>query len=142
MVETQAGGHSVGAAQCLFFKDRLYNYNETGRPDRTIDPWFLNGLRRQCPEDSDDKNTVFLDQNFMSSYMVDKSFHRQILQRRGILEIDQQLALNPLTKDLVWKVASSFDFADKFGEAMIKMGRIQVLTASNGEIRTTCGAVN
>lgn len=64
------------------------------------------------------------------------------MQRRGILEIDQQLALNPLTKDLVSNVAFGFDFSYKFGQAMINMGRIQVLTGSQGEIRKRCGAVN
>lgn len=78
----------------------------------------------------------------MSSFVVDKSFHRQISQQRGILEIDQQLALDPLTKDFVWNVAFRSDFAFKFGQALIKMGRIQVLTGSEGEIRRTCGAVN
>ncbi|KAG7012712.1 Peroxidase 60, partial [Cucurbita argyrosperma subsp. argyrosperma] len=135
-------GHTVGVSQCLFFKDRLYNYKKTGRPDPTIDSWFLNDLRDQCPEDSNDNNVVFLDQTSMSSFVVDKSFHKQIWQRRGILEIDQQLALHPLTKDLVTRVAFGFDFASKFGDAMIKMGRFGVLTGSEGEIRRTCEAVN
>ncbi|XP_022945692.1 peroxidase 60 [Cucurbita moschata] len=136
------GGHTVGVSQCLFFKDRLYNYKKTGRPDPTIDSWFLGNLRDQCPEDSNDNNVVFLDQTSMSSFVVDKSFHKQIWQRRGILEIDQQLALHPLTKDLVTRVAFGFDFASKFGDAMIKMGRFGVLTGSDGEIRRTCEAVN
>ncbi|KGN64946.1 peroxidase 60 [Cucumis sativus] len=137
------GSHTVGVSHCIFFKDRLYNYKNTGGPDPTIDDQlFLNDLQTQCPEDFGDENTVFLDQNRMSSFAVDNSFHRQISRRRGILEIDQQLALDPLTKDLVLNVAFRSDFGFKFGQAMIKMGRFQVLTGSAGEIRSTCAAVN
>ncbi|XP_038893695.1 peroxidase 60 [Benincasa hispida] len=136
------GGHTVGVSRCIFFMDRLYNYKNTGEPDPTIDPWFLDDLQTRCPQDSDGENTVFLDQNFMSSFVVDNSFHKQISRRRGILEIDQQLALDPLTKDFVSNVAFRSDFAFKFGQAMIKMGRFQVLTGSEGEIRRTCEAVN
>jgi peroxidase len=33
-------------------------------------------------------------------------------------------------------------FATRFGEAMVRMGAIQVLTGGDGQIRTNCRVVN
>lgn len=73
---------------------------------------------------------------------MDNSFYKQILMRRGILEIDQNLAEDRLSKSTVQAIASSSDFNTKFGQAMVKMSGIQVLTGNQGEIRRKCNAVN
>lgn len=85
-----------------------------------------------------------LDQNPLSSLKVDNSYYKQLLQHRGILQIDQQLALHPQTADIVRTAAAAndFEFNFKFGEAMLHLGRLQVLTATQGEIRKSCQAVN
>lgn len=136
------GGHTVGIAHCSFFQDRLYNYKNTGKPDPNMDPSLLVSLRRICPMNSARDNTVNLDQDPASSLRVDNSFFKQIMMRRGILQIDQDLATNSLTKATVAKIATGNDFNAKFGEAMVKMGRVQVLTGNQGEIRKSCRAVN
>ncbi|XP_006487931.3 peroxidase 60 [Citrus sinensis] len=136
------GGHTVGIAHCSFFQDRLYNYKNTGKPDPNMDPSLLVSLRRICPMNSARDNTVNLDQDPASSLRVDNSFYKQIMMRRGILQIDQDLATNSLTKATVAKIATGDDFNAKFGEAMVKMGRVQVLTGNQGEIRKSCRAVN
>ncbi|KAH9659848.1 peroxidase 60 [Citrus sinensis] len=122
--------------------DRLYNYKNTGKPDPNMDPSLLVSLRRICPMNSARDNTVNLDQDPASSLRVDNSFYKQIMMRRGILQIDQDLATNSLTKATVAKIATGDDFNAKFGEAMVKMGRVQVLTGNQGEIRKSCRAVN
>lgn len=136
------GGHTVGVAHCSLFKDRLYNFKNTKNPDPTMDKALLTFLRIRCPQNSTVDNTANLDQNPLSSLVVDNSYYRQISIRRGVLQIDQELALDPLTQKSVNGIANGFDFKKKFGEAMVKLGRVEVLTGANGQIRKSCRAVN
>ncbi|KAJ0083991.1 hypothetical protein Patl1_30386 [Pistacia atlantica] len=136
------GGHTIGVAHCNLFQARLYNYKNTGKPDPSMDLSLLETLKKMCPQNSTGFNTVNLDQNPKSASIVDNSFHKQIKMHRGVLQIDQDLALDSLTKATVDKVANGFDFSTKFGRAMVKMGAIQVLTGKQGEIRKSCRAVN
>ncbi|XP_021887501.1 peroxidase 60 [Carica papaya] len=136
------GGHTVGFAHCVFFQDRLYNFQNTGKPDPTMNSTLLQALRFMCPQNSLRNNAVNLDQNPSSSFTVDNSFYKQILLNRGILQIDQELALDSITKDIVKGIATSNDFITKFAEAMVKLGRTEVLTDTQGEIRRSCRSVN
>ncbi|KAJ8768113.1 hypothetical protein K2173_021053 [Erythroxylum novogranatense] len=136
------GSHTVGTAHCKFFQDRLYNFQNTGAPDPTMNSTLLKVLRSRCPRDSDGSNIVNLDQNSSSADVVDKSYFQQIQMHNGVLQIDQELALNPLTRSIVASIASGNDFFIKFGEVMTKLGRMDVLTGSQGQIRNSCRAIN
>lgn len=46
------GGHSIGMIHCKFFRNRLYNYNGTNKPDPSLDTQFLNMLRFICNNSS------------------------------------------------------------------------------------------
>lgn len=139
-------------AHCSLFQDRLYNFNNTGRPDPTMDPSLAFFLRLKCPQTSTFDNTVNLDQGGSTfgllgqptSNIVDNSFYKQIASHRGVLQIDQALALNQLTKNTVTKVAFSSNdyFLGQFHQAMVKLGAVQVLTDAQGEIRKSCRAIN
>ncbi|KAI7753634.1 hypothetical protein M8C21_010152, partial [Ambrosia artemisiifolia] len=135
------GGHTIGIAHCSLFQDRLYNFQNSGKPDPTMDVTLLASLRKTCAQNATVDRTVNLDQNPLSSKVIDKSFYTQIMSRRGVLQIDQQLALDGLTKSKVAAIAASSDFNTKFGQAMVKMGAIQVLTGTQGEIRSSCRAI-
>ncbi|KAI3450723.1 hypothetical protein Pfo_007388 [Paulownia fortunei] len=136
------GGHTVGVTHCSLIQDRLYNFQNTGKPDPTMDSTLLTALRQRCPQNASVDNTVNLDQNPLSSMTVDNSYYRQIVLNRGILQIDQELALDPLSKSTVAAIANGFDFSTRFGLAMIKLGTVQVLTGKQGEIRHSCRATN
>ena len=136
------GGHTVGVAHCVLFQDRLYNFKNTGQPDPTMDPELVKNLRSKCPQNTTSNNFVNLDQNPLSSFIVDKSYYGQILAHRGILQIDQELALDPLTQATITTIANGYDFNTKFGQAMVKLGAVQVLTGTQGEIRKSCRAIN
>ncbi|XP_030975433.1 peroxidase 60 [Quercus lobata] len=135
------GGHTVGVAHCSLFQDRLYNFQNTGKPDPTMNPWLASQLRPICPQNSTGSNTVNLDQSSQSSF-ISKSYYWQILMRNGILQIDQELALDPLTRSTVQGIALFSDFRSKFGQAMVKLGAVEVLTGTQGEIRKSCRAIN
>ncbi|KAM6596091.1 hypothetical protein CsatA_006615 [Cannabis sativa] len=126
------GGHSVGVSECTFFEDRLYNFGGSNRADPTMDSSLVSRLKLQCPPGS--LSSAFLDQTPRSSMVIDK----------GVLAIDQKLANDAQTKSIVSALAKgSVDFRQKFGEAMVKMGRIGVITdATKGEIRKFCRSTN
>ncbi|XP_076953757.1 peroxidase 60-like [Bidens hawaiensis] len=122
------GGHTVGVAHCSLIKDCLYNFKNTGKPDPAMDLALLSSLRRTCAQNATVDRTANLDQNPFSSAVVDKSYYSQIMLHRGVLKFNQNLALDSLTKSTVAAIARSSDFTTKFGQAMVKMGAIQVLT--------------
>ena len=94
------------------------------------------------PQNETIDNTADLDQNPSSALAVDNSFYRQIFFRRGVLKFDQDLASDPQTQGLVIRAAFGSNFPYGFGQAMVKLGEVQVLTGSQGEIRKSCRAVN
>ncbi|KAK6163524.1 hypothetical protein DH2020_000388 [Rehmannia glutinosa] len=136
------GGHTVGVTHCSLIMDRLYNFQNTGKPDPTMDSSLLAALRHRCPRNASVDSSVDLDQNPLSSMIVDNSYYRQIVRNRGILKFDQDLALDPMSKPTVGAIANGFDFSTRFGQAMIKLGTVDVLTGKQGQIRSSCRAIN
>ncbi|KAL3537972.1 hypothetical protein ACH5RR_001338 [Cinchona calisaya] len=138
------GAHTVGVAHCGFFQDRLSNFQGTGKPDPTMDPTLAARLLKSCGTQSRPLNkdpTAFLDQN--TSFIVDKEFYNQIRSKKGILQIDQQLALDRSSAPLVSRLAANDNlFRQSFANAMIKMGSVEVLVGNAGEIRKNCRVFN
>ncbi|RDX57840.1 Peroxidase 44, partial [Mucuna pruriens] len=125
---TLLGAHTVGFAHCSFFRGRLN--------DPQMDPALRAKLGRICEPANRDPR-VFLDQN--TSMAFDNEFYNQILLKRGVLFIDQQLALDPSSKGLVSTFAGNdAGFQRSFVDAIVKMGNIGVLVGNNGEIRKNC----
>ncbi|KAH7692819.1 Peroxidase protein [Dioscorea alata] len=136
------GGHTVGIAHCANFVNRLYNFNGTNDADKTMDPNLVTKLRTICPQNVIVNNFTSLDQNKYSSNIIDNSFYKQIIAKKGILQIDQSLALDSATKNMVTYLANGFNFQFLFNNAMVKMGAIEVLTGTQGDIRKSCRAIN
>ncbi|KAL2320530.1 hypothetical protein Fmac_029499 [Flemingia macrophylla] len=126
------GAHTVGVAHCSFFRARL--------SDPNMDPGLQATLGRICRPSGRDP-TVFLDQN--TSFAFDNQFYNQILLKKGVLFIDQQLALDPSSRGLVSTFAQDDDgFRRSFVDAIVKMGTIGILAGSEGEIRRNCRVFN
>ncbi|KAK7396116.1 hypothetical protein VNO78_16896 [Psophocarpus tetragonolobus] len=135
---TLFGAHTVGVAHCSFFANRLSSSG--GKPDPTMDPALSAKLVKLCSSSRDDPATP-LDQK--TSFLVDNEFYKQILAKKGVLQIDQQLALDTNTKGFVSDFASNEDrFQKGFANAMVKMGKIDVLIGNQGEIRKKCSIFN
>ncbi|KAK4254285.1 hypothetical protein QN277_009688 [Acacia crassicarpa] len=137
---TLVGGHTIGTTACLFFSDRLYNFNGNGGPDPTINPSFLPQLRALCPQNGDGSNRVALD--FGSQNQFDTSYFSNLGKGQGILQSDQVLWSDASTKPFVQRYLGGNIFNVEFGKAMVKMSNIEVKTGKNGEIRKKCSAVN
>ncbi|XP_047320747.1 peroxidase 1-like [Impatiens glandulifera] len=67
-----------------------------------------------------------------------------LIAGQGLLESDQVLNLDPRTANIVNKMASPKGRwkEEKFAKAMIKMGKIELKTGTQGEIRKQCTRVN
>ncbi|KAL2899410.1 Peroxidase 60 [Bienertia sinuspersici] len=131
------GGHTVGVIHCNFFLDRLYNFQGTGRPDPSMNRNTLSSFIRTCPR-SGSNNFVFADQTPRSGLRVDKGYYQAIRQGKGVLQIDQQIASHRLTSATVRRLSVTGDFAFQFGGAMVRLGRVGVLTGNQGQIRKNC----
>jgi peroxidase len=130
---TLLGAHTVGVAHCSFFDDRL------STPDPSMDPTLVANLSKTCAGNAE--ATAFLDQS--TPFTMDNQFYKQILLRSGVLQIDQELALDNSTARIVSGFASNgIGFQQSFAKAMIKMGNLEVLVGKDGEIRKNCRAFN
>ncbi|CAK9197352.1 unnamed protein product [Sphagnum jensenii] len=137
------GAHTVGVAHCVFFNDRLYDFQATGLPDPTMDVALLASLRKVCPPNLDSfGNAVPLDQG--TDFVVDASYFTQIRMNHGILQIDQELTHDARTVKLIRNIARNFTpFGPSFARSMLKLGNVGVLTGKKGgEIRRICSKIN
>ena len=81
--------------------------------------------------------------NPSSPFTNDVAYYADILANRGLFTSDQTLISNTATATLVNQNARNpFLWNDKFAAAMVKMGRLGVLTGNAGEIRANCRVIN
>lgn len=74
---------------------------------------------------------------------LDSQFYKNLKNKMGVLEIDQQLESSPLTTNIVSNYSRFPEvWAADFAAAMIHLGSIDVLTANEGEIRNDCEVIN
>ncbi|KAL9225114.1 hypothetical protein vseg_001075 [Gypsophila vaccaria] len=142
---TLSGAHTLGQSHCTTIvnvNDRLYNFNGTNGPDPTLDSTYAAQLRQECPQGSNDPNSA-VPMDPPSPAMTDVSYYTNILANKGLFTSDQTLMTNATTASQVSQNAGSQDlWFDKFKAAMVNMGKIEVLTGTDGEIRTNCRVIN
>eukprot|EP00250_Pteridium_aquilinum_P035562 c9660_g1_i1 orf=176-1159(+) len=133
-----SGAHTIGLSRCTQFKQRLYNQSGTGKPDPNLSVAKLKELKSGCPPSGGDNNTHPLDK---SPFLFDTSYYKDLLVKGGVLNSDQVLysTIGSPTSPLVKGLSNDQNaFFEKFSKAMIKLGNINPLTGSNGEIRKNC----
>jgi hypothetical protein len=100
-------------------------------------------LKSVCPQAASTclGNTVALDQG--TEFLLDKSYYKQLEKNHGILQIDQELTYDSKRSRIVKSLAGRGSrFGSSFGQAMVQMGNIGVLTSSQGEIRKIRSQIN
>ncbi|PKA53529.1 Peroxidase 1 [Apostasia shenzhenica] len=143
------GSHTIGTSHCSSFSDRLYNFNKTGKSDPSLDKNYLQKLKSKC-RPNDVKTLVEMDPGSFRTF--DSSYYKLIVKRRALFNSDEALLHDEETKDYVHRqvavavavAARGFpaEFFKDYGVSMVKMGNIEVLTGSEGEIRKKCAFVN
>ncbi|CAN4093907.1 unnamed protein product [Withania somnifera] len=138
-----SGGHTIGMARCVSFRQRLYNQKGDNLPDATLDKTYYNGLKSICPTNGGDNNISPLD--VASPVRFDNTYFKLLLWGKGLLNSDEVLLTGHIkkTKELVKIYAENESiFFHQFAKSMVKMGNINPLTELNGEIRNNCRRIN
>ncbi|XP_031131183.1 peroxidase 3-like [Ipomoea triloba] len=139
-----SGAHTIGISHCSSFSNRLYNFTGVfGTQDPSLDSEYATVLKaRKCKSINDNTTIVEMDPGSFRTF--DLSYYKLVLKRRGLFESDAALLTNPTTKSFIDKLAqgSLQDFYAEFATSVEKLGRIQVKTGSDGEIRKQCAVVN
>ncbi|KAK3438127.1 hypothetical protein EUGRSUZ_C02744 [Eucalyptus grandis] len=136
-----SGGHTIGTSHCTAFSNRLYNFTGKGDTDPTLDSNYVARLKLSC-KPNDQTTLVEMDPGSVRTF--DIKYFDLIAKRRGLFTSDAALLDDSQTKaylDFQIKTGGSTFFKD-FGESMVKMGRIGVLTETSGEVRKVCSKVN
>jgi len=128
-----SGAHTIGQARCTTFRDHITEPN--------INATFAASLRANCPATGGDNNLAPLDAATPNTF--DNAYFSNLVSQRGLLHSDQELFNNGSTDSIVRNFASNAAaFTSAFATAMIKMGNLQPLTGTQGQIRTNCWRVN
>ncbi|EAZ27503.1 hypothetical protein OsJ_11452 [Oryza sativa Japonica Group] len=136
-----SGAHALGNTHCPSIAKRLRNFTAHHNTDPTLDATYAAGLRRQCRSAKD--NTTQLEMVPGSSTTFDATYYGLVAERKGMFHSDEALLRNDVTRGLVYEyMRSEESFLRDFGVSMVNMGRVGVLTGSQGEIRRTCALVN
>ncbi|KAH9297808.1 hypothetical protein KI387_029490, partial [Taxus chinensis] len=137
-----SGGHTIGIGHCDSFDERLYN-TSTGERDQDefLEQSFADSLYTVCPAVDNTVNTTNLD--VLSPDDFDSNYYINVQNNQTVFTSDQTLYVNSTTRDIVDSFASNQTlFFRDFVLGMLKMGQLEVLTGSEGEIRSNCSVVN
>ncbi|KAG4947662.1 hypothetical protein JHK87_043669 [Glycine soja] len=136
---TLSGSHTIGRSTCSSIMDRIYNFNGTGKPDPSLNVYFLKLLRKRCKRVMD---LVHLD--VITPRTFDTTYYTNLMRKVGLLSTDQSLFSDARTAPFVEAFATQpFLFTSQFSVSMVKLGNVHVLTRPNeGEIRVNCNYVN
>ncbi|KAM6572695.1 hypothetical protein CsatA_016775 [Cannabis sativa] len=137
-----SGAHTIGVSRCSSFSSRLYNFSGRGDQDPALDSEYAANLKaNKCKTQNDNTTLVEMDPGSRKSF--DLSYYTLVLKRRGLFQSDSALTTNSFTKSYMQKLLQgSENFFTEFAKSMEKMGRINVKTGSDGEIRKNCAVVN
>ncbi|OMO72642.1 Plant peroxidase [Corchorus olitorius] len=132
-----SGSHTIGQAQCVTFRDRIYSNGSA------IDAGFASTRRRNCPATFPNGNGNLAPLDLVTPNSFDNNYFKNLLQKKGLLESDQVLFSGGSTDSIVSEYSKNPSlFKSDFATAMIKMGDIEPLTGSAGIIRKVCSRVN
>ncbi|KAG6553444.1 hypothetical protein Mapa_005180 [Marchantia paleacea] len=136
-----SGGHTIGQAHCAVVIPRLYNFNGvTGATDPSLDPTHADFLRTLCPSN---QPLTFIGEMDATNGTFDNKYFTAVKRNKGLFSSDAALITDSFGARIVNKAARNpLSFFFDFGRSMVKMGKIGVLTGSDGEIRRVCSAVN
>jgi peroxidase len=138
-----SGGHTIGVAHCNSFDNRLYNIS-TGEAivDPTLENSFASNLYSICPAVNNTVNTANLD--VLTPNYFDNSYYVNVQRNQALFTSDQSLYTDSTDSgDIVDSFASKKTvFFKKFVLGMVQMGQLDVLTGSEGEIRSKCSVPN
>ncbi|XP_038721735.1 peroxidase 3-like [Tripterygium wilfordii] len=135
-----SGGHTIGIGHCNFFSNRLYNFTGKGDQDPSLNSTYAATLKSQCKTLTD--NTTFVPMDPGTFLSFDANYYKVLKLNQGLFQSDAALLTNKGASNIVDELASSNKFFTEFAQSIKRMGAIEVLTGSVGEIRKKCNVIN
>ncbi|KAG8052171.1 hypothetical protein GUJ93_ZPchr0001g31944 [Zizania palustris] len=134
-----SGAHTIGRSHCASFlfknRERLAN--------GTISPAYQALLEALCPPTTGQFTLVTTEIDLSTPTVLDNNYYKLLPLNLGLHFSDDQLIRNATLVPFVDAFAANETlWKERFVAAMIKMGNIDVLTGTQGEIRLNCSAVN
>ncbi|XP_074270127.1 peroxidase 42 [Silene latifolia] len=133
------GAHSVGRTHCTKIVHRLYP-----EVDPEINPDHVPHMLKKCHDPIPDPKSVQYVRNDRGTPMIlDNNYYRNILDNKGLLIVDHQLANDKRTRPFVIKMAKNQEyFFKEFSRAITILSENNPLIGDKGEIRKQCNLVN
>lgn len=135
----------MGRTRCNYILDRLYNFNNTRKPDPTMGASTLSDLRKKCPpkvKKGQSNPLILLNPNNGLNKFTN-TYYSRVLANKSVLGVDQQLRFGDDTYQLTQEYATGFeDLRREFALSISRMGGLKVLTGNKGEIRRNCRMAN
>ncbi|KFK42860.1 hypothetical protein AALP_AA1G048600 [Arabis alpina] len=136
-----SGAHTIGISTCGLVNPRIYNFTGNGDSDPAMNPSYVQELKQRC-KPTDSTTTVDMDPGSVEKF--DSHYFNAVSEKKGLFVSDSALLNDPETKLYIEKQAKlgGPTFNKDFADAMVKLGKLEVLTGNNGEIRAKCSVVN
>ncbi|OAY49617.1 peroxidase 24 [Manihot esculenta] len=135
-----SGGHTIGIGHCNLFSNRLYNFTGKGDQDPSLNSTYAAFLKTKCQSLSDTTTTVEMDPG--SSLNFDSNYFVILRENKGLFQSDAALLTNKIARNIAGELVNSGAFFVEFAESMKRLGAVQVLTGTKGEIRNKCSVAN
>nr|WCO08472.1 peroxidase 6 [Litchi chinensis] len=136
-----SGAHTIGFSHCGRFSKRIYNFSPKNRIDPTLNFRYALQLRQMCPLRVDPSIAINMDPNTPQTF--DNAYYKNLINGMGLFTSDQILFTDRRSRSTVELFASNNDAFNKaFIEAITKLGRVDVKTGNQGEIRMDCTRPN
>lgn len=136
-----SGAHTLGFSHCSRFAKRIYSFSPSNPVDPTMDPTFAQQLMQECPQNVDPLIAINMDH--VTPQTFDNVYYQNLVGGKGLFSSDQVLFTDSASQPTVVDFAQSpGDFNGAFIAAITKLGRVDVKTGSQGEIRRDCSAFN
>lgn len=136
-----SAAHTLGFSHCSKFANRIYNFSRTHTVDPTLNRAYVRELRAMCPKNVDPRIAINMDPTTPGTF--DNVYFKNLQQGKGLFTSDQALFTDGRSRPIVnaW-AGNSVAFQRAFVSAITKLGRVNVKTGSNGNIRRDCSAFN
>ncbi|KAF3324628.1 Peroxidase 3 [Carex littledalei] len=138
-----SGAHTIGIGHCNSFSTRIFNFtgqNNANDIDPSLDLTYARFLQRTCQNLSNNVTSVPMDP--ITGTTFDTHYYTNLKQHKGLFTSDAALLTNGRASNLVDKLIDNGNFLNAFKNSIKRMGAIQVLTGTAGEIRKNCRVIN
>jgi peroxidase len=137
------GAHTIGIAHCNSFSKRLFNFtgkNNANDIDPSLDLTYARSLQKICQNLANNVTSVPMDP--CSPNTFDTDYYANLKQHKGLFTSDAALLTDSRASNLVDKLLNTDNFLNAFKNSIKRMGAVEVLTGTAGEIRKNCRVVN